>query len=76
MASLASVTAHGGTPYVLCFSDEGLDTGPHPVSQEELRSAFSPGVGWSIAAIKADRVLTRYHGNAGAPAWLVTIKRI
>jgi SAM-dependent methyltransferase len=76
VASLASVTAHGGTLYVLCFSDEGLDTGPHPVSQEELRSAFSPGDGWSIAAIKADRVQTRYHGDAGAPAWLVTITRI
>ena len=76
VASLASVTAHGGTLYVLCFSDEGLDTGPHPVSQEELRSAFSPGDGWSIAAIKADRVRTRYHGDAGAPAWLVTITRI
>jgi SAM-dependent methyltransferase len=75
VASLASVTEHGGTLYVLCFSDEGLDTGPHPVSQEQLRAAFSPGVGWSIAAIKPDRVQTRYHGDAGAPAWLATIKR-
>ena len=75
VASLASVTAHGGTLYVLCFSDEGLDTGPHPVGQEELRSAFSPADGWSIAAIKPDRVQTRYHGDAGAPAWLATIKR-
>jgi SAM-dependent methyltransferase len=76
VASLASVTKHGGTLYVLCFSDEGLDIGPHPVSQEELRSAFSPGDGWSIAAIEPDRVQTRYHGDAGAPAWLATIKRI
>jgi ubiquinone/menaquinone biosynthesis C-methylase UbiE len=76
VAGLASVTEHGGTLYVLCFSDEGPDTGPHPVSQEELRSAFSPGDGWNIAAIEPDRVQTRYHGDSGAPAWLATIKRI
>jgi hypothetical protein len=62
--------------YVLCFSDEGPDTGPHPVSQEELRAAFSPGDGWNVAAIEPDRVQTRYHVVAGAPAWLATIKRI
>src|SRR5215469_9526067 len=28
VASLASVTRHGGTLYVLCFSDEGPDPGP------------------------------------------------
>ena len=49
---------------------------PHPVSQDELRAAFSPGNAWGIAAIKPDRVQTRYHGDAGAQAWLVTIKRI
>ena len=49
VASLASVTGHGGTLYVLCFSDEGLDTGPHPVSQEELKTAFGPGTGWNVA---------------------------
>jgi SAM-dependent methyltransferase len=74
--SLASVTEHGGTLYVLCFSNEGLDTGPHPVSQEELRAAFSPVDGWNVAAITPDRVQTRYHDDAGAPAWLATIKRI
>jgi SAM-dependent methyltransferase len=76
VTSLASVTEHGGALYVLCFSDEGPDTGPHPVSQEELRAAFSPGDGWNVAAIEPDRVQTRYHGDAGAPAWLATIKRI
>jgi len=44
-ASLASVTRHGGTVYVLCFSDEGPDTGPHAISQNELRAALNPGVG-------------------------------
>jgi SAM-dependent methyltransferase len=76
VASLASVTEHGGTLYVLCFSDEGPDSGPHPVSQEELRAAFSPGSGWNVAAIQPDRVQTRYHDDNGAPAWLATITRI
>jgi SAM-dependent methyltransferase len=75
VASLASVAAPGGTLYVLCFSDDGPDTGPHPVTQEELRAAFNAGNGWSVVAVEPDRVQTRYHDD-GAPAWLATIKRI
>ena len=75
VASLASVTAHGGTLHVLCFSDEGPETGPHPVSQEEIRTAFNPGSGWNVIAIEPDRIQTRFHRD-GAPAWFVTIKRI
>jgi SAM-dependent methyltransferase len=30
-ASLASAIRHDGTLYVLCFSDDGPDTGPHPI---------------------------------------------
>jgi SAM-dependent methyltransferase len=75
VASLASVTEHGGTLYVLCFSDDGPETGPHPISQEELRAAFNPSNGWNVAAIKPDRIQTRYHDD-GAPAWFATIKRI
>jgi SAM-dependent methyltransferase len=75
LASLASVTEHGGTLYVLCFSDEGPDTGPHPVSRAELSTAFRPASGWTVAAIEPDRVQTRFHDENGAPAWLVTIKR-
>ena len=75
MASLASVTEHGGTLYVLCFSDDGPDTGPHPISQEELRAAFSPGNGWRVAAIKPEQLQTRFHAD-GAPAWFATITRI
>ena len=41
VASLASVTEHDGTLYVLCFSDDGPETGPHPIRQEDLRAAFS-----------------------------------
>jgi SAM-dependent methyltransferase len=75
VASLASVTGHDGTLYVLCFSDDGPDTGPHPVSRAELTAAFSPGYGWSVATVEPDRVQTRFHDN-GAPAWFATIKRI
>jgi SAM-dependent methyltransferase len=74
VASLASVTARDGTLYVLCFSDSGPDTGPHPVSREDLRSAFNQSSGWDIAAIESERVHTRFHDN-GAPAWLATLKR-
>jgi SAM-dependent methyltransferase len=75
VASLASVTERGGTLYVLCFSDDGPDTGPHPVSRAALRAAFNPDNGWNIAAIEPNRLETRFHDN-GAPAWLATIKRI
>jgi SAM-dependent methyltransferase len=74
-ASLASVTEHDGTLYVLCFSDDGPDRGPHPISQADLRAAFSPDNGWKVASIESDRLQTRIHDD-GAPAWLATIKRI
>ena len=31
LASLAAVTEQDGTLHVLCFSDDGPDTGPHPI---------------------------------------------
>jgi SAM-dependent methyltransferase len=75
-ASLASVTEQDGTLYVLCFSNDGPDTGPHPVSQDELRAAFNLRNAWNVAAIEADRIQTRFHDDHGAPAWLATIKRL
>jgi len=72
VASLASVTEHDGTLYMLCFSDDGADAGPYPIGQEELRAAFNPSNGWHVAAIGPDRVQTRYHDD-GAPAWFATI---
>jgi SAM-dependent methyltransferase len=75
VASLASVTEHEGTVYVLCFRHDGPDSGPHPVSPEELRAAFNLSHGWSVAAIEPDRVQTRYHDD-GAAAWFATIRRI
>ncbi|MFZ1916113.1 MAG: class I SAM-dependent methyltransferase [Terriglobales bacterium] len=76
VASLALVTQHDGTLYVLCFSDDGPDTGPHPVSQKELRAVFNPSHGWNVAVIRADRIQTRFHDVNGAPAWFATVKRI
>ena len=88
--SLASVTEHDGTLYVLCFSpphhaktartgdpgsDDGPETGPHPIRQEELKAAFNPSNGWNVSAIEPDRIQTRFHDH-GAPAWFATIKRI
>jgi SAM-dependent methyltransferase len=75
-ASLAAVTETGATLYILCFSDEGPNTGPHPVRQEDLRAAFHVDSGWTVVSIKADRVLTRFHDDKGASAWFATIKRI
>lgn len=54
--------------YVLCFRDDGPDTGPHPVGQEELRAAFTAGTGWDVVAVEADRIRTRFPGDDGAPA--------
>jgi SAM-dependent methyltransferase len=72
--SLASVTKHDGTLYVLCFGDEGPDVGPHPVRQDELQAAFHPGNGWKIFGIEPERIETIYHAN-GVAAWLATVKR-
>lgn len=74
-ASLASVTDHDGTVYVLCFSDTGPDIGPHPVSQDELAAAFESSDGWNVIAIQPERLQTRFH-SSGVAAWLATIKHI
>lgn len=74
VAGLASVTRPGGTVHVLCFSDEGPETGPHPVTQDELRAAFNAATGWDVVAIERERIETRFHDH-GAPAWLATIRR-
>lgn len=75
VTSLASVTSPGGMLYVLCFSDVGPDTGPHPISHEELTTAFKPSGGWKLASVSPDRLETRMHAH-GAPAWLAKIERI
>jgi SAM-dependent methyltransferase len=76
VASLASVTSRGGDLYVLCFRDVGPDaSGPHPISQEQLRAAFSRSGGWSVASVSPDRIQTTFDAQ-GAPAWLAKIERI
>lgn len=74
VASVASVTEHGGTVYVLCFSNVGRNIGPHPISQEELKAAFHSGSGWNIESIEAERIQTRFH-DGGAAGWMATIQR-
>ncbi len=76
VASLASVTREGGTLYVLCFSDDEPETGPHPVTKDELKESFGQGSGWRVAAVEEDRLQTRYHDDRGAPAWCATINRV
>jgi SAM-dependent methyltransferase len=66
--SLASVTR--GRLYVLCFSD-AEPTGPHPVREDELRTAFAHG--WHVVSIDPERLETRF---GGAGAWLARIERI
>ncbi|WP_328989443.1 class I SAM-dependent methyltransferase [Kribbella sp. NBC_01245] len=73
--SLASITKPAATLYVLCFSNEGPDPGPHPLTQDDLQAGFTPTNGWTITAMQPDRIETRFHDN-GAPAWLATVKRI
>ena len=68
VASLASATV-GGQLYVLCFADVGPDTWPHPVSQEELRTAFGRSSGWRVASIGPDRCRTRFQRRARRPGW-------
>jgi SAM-dependent methyltransferase len=74
-ASLASVTEHGGTVHVLCFSDQGPDVGPHPIRQEDLHDAFQLDRGWTVISVEPERIETRFHEH-GASAWLAKISRV
>jgi SAM-dependent methyltransferase len=75
VASLASVTVRGGVLHVLCFSDAGPEPiGPHPVSEEELRAAFTRRPGWSVTAVSPERIQTAF-ALRGVAAWLATIER-
>ena len=75
VASVASVTDHGATLYVLCFSDQAPAIGPRPVHAEELRTAFDRRNGWDVIAIEPDRIQTTFM-EGGVPAWLATMKRL
>jgi SAM-dependent methyltransferase len=74
--SLAAVAEPGAMLYLLCFSNEGQDAGPHPITKDDLHDAFRTESGWKIVSIEPDRVMTRYHDENGAPAWFATIRRV
>jgi SAM-dependent methyltransferase len=70
VASLASVTRSGGHLRLLCFSD-AEPRGPHPVTEHELRTAFTRG-GWRVVSVDPERVDTRF---GAAAAWLADVVR-
>jgi SAM-dependent methyltransferase len=75
VASLASVTGPEATLYLLCFSDEAPDFGPHPISRKELMTAFDNCEGWKVISVEPDRIHTTFTGDEGIPAWFATIRR-
>ncbi len=72
VAEVASVLRPGGELHVLCFRDGEPDSGPHPVSEGELREAFD---GWGSLALEPEVLRTRFHDDPGAPAWHATVRR-
>jgi hypothetical protein len=74
-ASLAAVTEPGGKAYVLCFSDQGSDLGPHPIGEADLRRAFHPPRGWELSALEPERIEARIRAEA-FPALLATLLRL
>jgi ubiquinone/menaquinone biosynthesis C-methylase UbiE len=75
VASLASVTQPAGTAYVLCFSDDAPNIGPHPISRADLEEAFNERSGWKIAVVEPDTIQTTFI-ETGIPAWFATITRL
>ena len=69
VTSLASVTEPGATVYVLCFSDAGPETGPHPVTEAELRGSFDASNAWKVATIEPDHIQTDSRTKARRPGW-------
>jgi SAM-dependent methyltransferase len=76
VASLAAVTEPGATLFVLCFRDGAPETqGPHPISEAELRAAFSPAAGWRVAELEESQIEVIFDVGS-FPAWLVTVERV
>jgi cyclopropane fatty-acyl-phospholipid synthase-like methyltransferase len=67
--SLAHVLRHGGTYFLMCFSDQQPgDWGPRRVTEAEIRSVF--GNGWRINYVQP----SAFDTNVGnAKAWLASI---
>lgn len=69
VASLAAVTERDGIVFVLCFSDRGPDTGPHPVGEEELRGRSprsADGMSWPSNRIGFTRDVTTTAHRRGS----------
>ena len=75
LASLATVTEPGGILFILCFSDGTPQTGPHPVSESELRGTFAMESDWRLDAVQPAQIETRLAGR-DLPAWLATASRV
>jgi len=75
VASLSSVTGTGATLYLLCFSDDAPDIGPHPVREEELREAFNHTSGWDVVSVEPSQIQTTFI-ESGIPAWFAVIRRL
>ena len=58
-----AVNGQRGSAHVWCFSDDCPRYWPAPHHQEELRAAFKPSNGWTVATIEPDRIETRYHDD-------------
>jgi cyclopropane fatty-acyl-phospholipid synthase-like methyltransferase len=75
ITGLASLITTGGKLYLLCFADSDTETtGPHPVSQQELRDPFADDPTWEINSIDHERLLARFAPD-GVPAWLLKADR-
>lgn len=76
VAGLRSVTNPGAKLYLLCFADSDTEaTGPHPVTDQELREPFAEASGWNIASVSRERLFARFATD-GLPAWLLTADRV
>jgi SAM-dependent methyltransferase len=75
VGSLAGVLADGGMCYLMCFSDRQPGSwGPHRISQDELRTAFSNG--WDVISIEPGTFeINPINGSTAVHAWLATIRR-
>ena len=67
VASLATVTEPGATLYLLCFSDEGPDTGLHPVRRDDVAAAVRPEHGMEVVTIEPTRATRGSTATTGRP---------
>lgn len=70
--SLAAAVRPGGAVHLLCFSEEERsEGGPHRVTRDEIRRAFSSG--WTVESIEPDRFDSLIHAG-GARAWRALLR--